>query len=988
MSATDADSNPGTDTSPSDSDLYPVLPGLEETSEVQDPAIRERRTALAKRLVDSPHPTSMLEKFGWVVRLIARFLFAHVLFERRCVDNLKDANDRGAVVYVMQSRSLLDYLYFNWAFHQHGIRLARFSNGVRTTWLRGFFAWFASLFRRKAAEKDEELVQALVANDEPVFLFLEQPKSSPEDNVEYSQKYLYRLIRAQKAAGHEIFVVPMLVVWERRPDAKHATIVEEVFGTVQSPGFFRKFFYWFQTIWQSFLKFGQPIAQVSTGISLLQFLREYPGADSADASELLRERLIEHVGQERHVILGPQSDPPQTLWKSISQQPELLEAVREVSNDEDIPEEEALARARAQFDEIAAAPNLLMLKILSAILSQVFYRIYDGFEVDEEGLERVRDAARTSSIVLIPSHKSHIDYLIISYIFYHYGLIAPLIAAGVNLSFWPLGWIFRRAGAFFIRRSFKGESLYPAVFREYLVKIMEEGYPIEFFIEGTRSRTGKLIKPKYGMLEMIVRAYAAGRLDSVKLVPISVGYERIIEERAYKTELLGAEKEKESLGGLLRTPRFLASKYGRLYIEFDQPVDVGEYLRKYELDRLDAAELPERSDDLEALVVRLGHRIIYDINRVTTVTPTALCAMVLLSNEARGLDRHRFLGEVGFLLRFLSETEREVRLSRTLRDAIFSRAASIQRLESEDARRRLKSDTTRSTERNLAIESVLGNAAAEVIDEALELFGKNDQIDVEKEDGEIFYSVPEDARLELSYYRNTIVHHFVPEGLLAAAIASFRSRRIDLAELMRETLFLSRLFKYEWIYEERAEFRNVFLRTLRYFETSGWIELVGESARPAGDERPMGQQVCVSDPLPAEIQFFRRQVLTFLEAYTIVAGFAGELVEEEWEQGELLKTVLGRARNDYRRGSVMYWESLSKPTYENALRLMSDWGVVERRWDDSRKKTTYRVVATQTEGAEPPHLELLRHLEAFTYPERQEAGALTETGDPDRIDVD
>lgn len=965
MSAPDPDTNPSEGSS--GPDLPPVPYGSGEISEVEDPERRRQREALATRLVSRPHKTAMLQKFSWWIRLIARFLFAHVVFERRCVDNLRDADRRGAVVYVMQSRSLLDYLYFNWAFQEHGIRIARFSNGHRTNWLRGFFSWLRSLFTRQS-EKPEEQAQALVANDEPIFLFLEEPKANPGENVEYSQKYLYRLIRAQKKVPFEIFVVPMILVWERRPDAKHATIVEEVFGTVQSPGFFRKFFHWFRTIWQSFLKFGQPIAQISTGISLQQFLREYPDADTADASELLRQRLEEHIEQERQVILGPQADPPTTLWKTMAQQPELLETVRDVAADEDASEEAIMDRARDQFEEISAEPNLLAMKLISAVLSLVWYRIYDGFEVDEEGLEKVRDAARTSSIVLIPSHKSHVDYLIISYLFYHYGLTTPLIAAGVNLSFWPLGPIFRRAGAFFIRRSFKGEKLYPVVFREYLVNIMEQGYPIEFFIEGTRSRTGKLIKPKYGMLDMIVRAFASGRVESVKLVPISVGYERIIEEGAYKSEQLGGEKEKESLGGLLKTPKVLTSKYGRLYVEFDDPIDLHEYLAKYDLDRIDVASLEERSDEVANLVVRLGHRIIYDINRVTTVTPTALCAMVLLSNEARGLDRPRLVGEVGFLLRFLTEPQRQVRLSRTLREAISERSASIARLESADARRKDNADASHSTERNYAIESVMGNAAAFLVDEALELFEQNDQVDATDRHGQTVYSVPEDARLELSYYRNNIVHHFVPEGLLAAAIARFRSRAIDLSELMSETLFLSRLFKFEWIYEERAEFNNVFLRSLRYFETSGWIELVGECASPVDDDAPAGQVVHVSDPLPVELQFFRQQVLNFLEAYTIVAGYIDEIVDGVHDEGDVLKSILKRARTDYEEGRIMYWESLSKPTYTNALRLLDDWDVVQRDWDASKKKMTYRVPADAV--GERRHHELLEHLEAFTYPER------------------
>lgn len=939
-----------------DSGLLPTVPpgaavGLAEVSEVDDPEVRARREALSERLVATPTDTAMLENFSWFLRLIGRLVFAHVLFEPRVVQQIKDADRRGGVVYVMQSHSLLDYLYFNWAFQEHGIRIARLSNGPRTHWLRGLFAWLASFFRRAPAEKPEEQLQALVTNDEPVFIFLQRPLATPEENLEYSQKYLYRLIRAQRLAPRPIFIVPLVLIWERRPNARHATIVEEIFGTVQNPGFFRKFVNWFQTMWQSFLKFGQPIAQASAKLSLREFLAEFPDAGSADASELLRERLVDQVEQERRVILGPQGEAPGTLWKSISQQPAILDVVRAVSREESVSEEEVLSRAREQFDEIAAAPNLLVMKVLSAILSLLWYRIYDGFEIDEVGLERVRAAAHDSAIVLIPSHKSYIDFLVISYLFYHYGLMIPMVAAGVNLNFWPLGPLFRRAGAFFIRRSFKGEQLYPVVFREYLTKMMEEGYPIEFFIEGTRSRTGKLIKPKYGMLEMIVRSFASGRLDSIKLVPISVGYEKIIEEGAYQSEQLGGEKEKESLGGLLKTPKFLTSKYGRLYIEFDEPLDLGEYLQKYELSGLAPAELDDKAEELDALVVRLGHRIIYDINRVTTVTPTALCAMVLLTNEARGIDRHRFLGEVGFLLRFLSEPQREVRLSRTISDALQSQQASIDRLESAGARREVSSD---AHARNFAVESVMGNAVAHVIDEAIDLFVSSDRIEVRDVDGVKVYAVPESERLKLSYYRNTIVHHFVPEGLLAAAIARFRAPTIALDELMEETLFLSRLFKYEWIYEERAEFRNVFIRSLTYFDRSGWLVFDDDVVR-------------VEDPLPVELQFFRRQVLSFVEAYSIVAGALGPQLDGEVEEGDLIKGTLKRARADYHKGDVLFWESLSKPTYGNALRLLDDWGIVQRSWNETKKRTTYRL----PDGEEGALQELVEHLRAIAYPERR-----------------
>ncbi len=945
------------------------LPRLDEESEVEvddSDALAERHAALVDQYRARPHKSAMLRTLGRFLRFIGSLLFTHVLFGQRNTDNIRDAAQRGTPVYVMQSRSLLDYLYFNYVLLKHDLPLAQFANGVNTLWFRGPVAWVKNLFRRSPPEKPEEQVQALVKSGEAVFLFLEKPRKDVEHNLEFSQKYLTRLIRAQKQVDTPIYVLPMLLIWEKRPDPKRAGFLEDIFGTAQRPGFFRKFVNFFQTFWQSFLRLGQPMVQLSTALDLREFLREYPNAGSADASELLRGRLLDYLDQERHVILGPTGEPADSMYRELINRPALTNAVKDLAKKEDVSEDTIRQRVSKQFKEIAATPSLLMLKIFSSVLSFVWYRIYDGFEVDVAGLEKVRKAARKSSIVLIPSHKSHIDYLVLSYVFYSHGMIPPLIAAGVNLSFWPMGPLFRRAGAFFIRRSFRGEELYPIVFREYLIRQMEEGYPIEFFIEGTRSRTGKLIKPKYGMLDMILRAFASGRIDSVKIVPISVGYEKIIEERAYRREVLGAEKEKESLTGLLKTPKFLTSKYGRLYIEFNEPIDLGEYLDRYDVDRLHPQE-----EALDALTVRLAHRIIYDINHVATVTPSSLAATVLLTNPMRGTDHRRLLDEVGFVLHFLTHRFDATRLSRTLREELEDNREELDALRAHQPGPRLAHYVERPAaehdgpaparlpETAHPVETLMGVAVAKLVDEAIGLFEDNDQVVIEKTDEDTFYSVPEESRLELAYYRNNIVHYFVPEALLATAMRHFRAEQVDLDALMEQTLFLSRLFKFEWIYEERAEFENVFLRTLDYFEQCGWV-------RVDADEADEARQVHVPEPFPAELGFFRRLVLSFLEAYAIVADMVGE-VEGVWERDDLVKRTLKQARNDFLRGQILHYETLSKPTFKNAVRLLEDWEVIERVADAKKSSAyTYRL----GDGWQGDKLtELQEHLRAFVYEE-------------------
>lgn len=944
-------SEPDTSTSPEGDDGslipgdVPRLENSEAANQNSGGSLEESHREMARDIDTSPHASTMLEKAGFLLRWISALLFAHVLFEKRSRDNIRDAAERGKVVYLMQSRSLLDYLYFNDAFLEHDLPRAAFANGLSTAWLRGPLGWLRSRLWGPRPDRPEHLMQGLVEQDHAVFLFLEKPRREREENLEFSQKYLHRLVQAQTEIDEPIQVLPMLLVWEKRPDPKQATLLGDLFGTAQSPGFFRKILGYFQTFWQSFLKLGEPMVQVSSGVDLEEFLAEYPTAGTSDRAQLLRERLEEELRRERHAILGPTGDSFETTYRKMLGRPEVSETIASVAQSEDVEESEIRQRARDQLEEIAADPSLLTLKFFSAALSFVWYRIYEGFEVDQEGLEKVRKAARDSSVVLVPSHKSHIDYLVISWIFYNYGLTVPLIAAGRNLDFWPIGGLFRKAGAFFLRRSFKGEDLYPSVFREYLIQMLEQGYPIEFFIEGTRSRTGKLVKPKYGMVEMVVQAMTSGRLDSLKIVPISVGYEKIIEERSYREEQLGAEKQTEGLGQLLKTPKFLTSKYGRLYVQFADPIDLESYLETYDIDPTE----PEDSD-LDSLTVRLAHRINYDINKVSVVTASALVATVLLNDAERGTDRERFLQSVGFLIRFLTELEGEARLSRPLQDAIEEYPSRRQGpVAAADGPSALPPTD----------EILVGSAAAEVLDEAMSLFERNDQVDITQTGEDEFYNLSDEARLELAYYRNNIVHHFVPEALLAMAMHRFRTSPIDMEALKEETQFLSRLFKYEWIYEERAEFENVFFRTLEKFRAAGWADF------ELSDRQEEGGSVDIQRPPPVELRFFRRMILSFLESYAIVAAEMTERQEGEYAREDLVEAALERGKKDYLRGRIIHYESLSKPTFKNALRLLEDWGMLDRVKDG--KSVVYAMNAPwRGERCR----EFRRHLDDLVYGDR------------------
>ena len=227
-------------------------------------------------------------------------------------------------------------------------------------------------------------------------------------------------------------------------------------------------------------------------------------------------------------------------------------------------------KAGAYFDEIAADFNMTYIQFFHLSLTWFFNRLFDGIDVDMESLAHVREWARKGPLVYVPSHKSHIDYLALNYILHNYNMHIPRVAAGKNLAFWPMGHVFRKSGAFFIRRTFRGANLYREVFNRYIKALIEEGHPLEFFIEGGRSRSGKLILPKIGFLTILLQAYQEGYCRDMIFVPASISYDRILEEKAYLKEMAGGVKEKENFRQVIQARHFLKRRYGKIYIRFGE----------------------------------------------------------------------------------------------------------------------------------------------------------------------------------------------------------------------------------------------------------------------------------------------------------------------------------------------------------------------------------------------------------------------------------
>jgi len=569
------------------------------------------------------------------------------------------------------------------------------------------------------------------------------------------------------------------------------------------------------------------------------------------------------------------------------------------------------AEARKDLAEISARYDPRFIQVAKAFLSWMFERLYTSVEVDEEGLARVKRLAADAPIVLCPSHKSHIDYLVLSWLFYSNGMTPPHIAAGINLAFWPFGDLARKGGAFFIRRTVKGDRVYTAVLRAYVKHLLRERFPQEFYVEGGRSRTGKLLFPKTGLVSMEVDAWLDGAADDVVFVPVAIDYERLMEASSYVRELSGAEKEKESFGALLGSAKVLLRRYQRLYVQFEEPISLRKVAEERLGPRRDALTLDEAWDGgestaalapLEAgmrgapaeakrqLVQALGNRIAYGISRAVTVTPVGLVAATLLSHPRRGLAAAEVARRVE-LMRYIA-AEGSARFSRDLAGA------------PSDPRQ------------------------AGPIADAVRVLAAGDLVKVEVAAGDTIYLVPDEKRPVLDYHRNAVIHRYVAPSLVAAAVrAGNGGTTLDAAR--DRAKFLSRLFKLEFMYRVGATFDEIFDQNLAFLERIG---AVSREAYRLGPGKEAEHLAFLAEFMRAYLEAYR---LTAESARALLAGDAPGEPGEPLEKKALVAQIMERGRADFLSGRVALRESLSKATVENAVAWLSQQEVLEKKKGDA-----------------------------------------------------
>lgn len=568
--------------------------------------------------------TCMTPRFGLLAGAFARRFFRDFAFEAHDLEQLRKLEERGAVVYVMRYSSRLDYFLFNWLFLAAGVRLSSFANGIRYTLHRPLRIavsitlqrWWTRLRRGAAGmrERDLERTRELIAQGGSLFVFLRTGQLRTrilrrKRAVAAAQKELDYLKETVSLAFDEpaqVSLVPLALFWRKgtRPRRRFLNIF---YGGPERPSSTSKVL--------SFLWNYENLAlRVGTPIDLRAFVDQRRDEGPERVLKQVRRSLLIFLRREEKPVIGAALRPAQQIEDAILVDPEVRQQIELAASQKGGSTFRAEARALRCLREIAARPSASTLAVLDVGVSWIFKKVFARIEVD--GLDRIVEEAKLRPLVLVPSHRSHFDYLILSWLFYERHLVPPQVAAGINLSFWPLGPIFRRGGAFFLRRSFEGDRLYATVFRAYVQLLLKDGVPQEFFIEGTRSRTGKTLEPRLGMLNMVLEAFRRGVRKDVAIVPISFTYERLVEEGSMTEERRGRTKKSETLLQLLRARTVLRSRYGSVAVRFGEPISLAE---------------------VDSGTRELGEEICRRLNDLVTVGRSSVSAAALLGSPGRAV---------------------------------------------------------------------------------------------------------------------------------------------------------------------------------------------------------------------------------------------------------------------------------------------------------------------------------------------------------------
>ena len=793
---------------------------------------------------------------------------------------LKDLEEEGLLIYAVKYRSHLDFLFLNSRLSQADLRPPVFAFDMRQImWLPAFtairliFSFLRHYVKEGAFPNPYESgdYRDLVLRQEPAVLFL-VGKAGYYRRFGFTERDpLHLLLETQRQTDMPIILVPSLIFHGKAPDKQQKGVVDIFFGHKEKPGSLRKFVAFLRNYKNNVLEIAEPL-------NVKEWLAGLPAENPSKSSVAfqLRRELIDRIDRHRRVVTGPVLKSRWEMKEIILHNRDLSKRMERRARSNNQTMEAVRKEADGYLDEIATDLNLTYVRLGERILTWIWNTIYDGIDLDVDSLDMVKRAAQRAPLVYVPCHKSHIDYLVLSYLLFRHNLNLPLVAAGKNLAFWPLGPFFRKSGAFFIRRSFRGQRFYTDVFAAYIKTLVNEGHNIEFFIEGGRSRTGKLVLPKLGLLAILMQAVEEGYCDDLIFVPCAINYDRVLEEGAYLKEVKGSSKKQESLSQLVRARRVLKKRYGRVYVKFAQPMSLKDYMNRFNLD-FDTMKPKER----HAMYRNFAWRLIHNINNTSLVTPFALVAAVILTTSKRGISLAEIKLITSNYYNYLQQ--REVLTVSSLQDL----------------------DKALQDTLTLMVKS-----------KWLDLLADEDETDEE----ERIYTVDDSNRLQLEYYRNNIIHFLLPAAYISSAILTKEAFEFTLDGIEADLLFFRDFFKFEFVYNADEDLGETINQVIAYCLSQRFII---EASSQFHTYRITHQGL-------KALSCFASLLRSYLESYWIVLRATKYLEKKPLSEKDFLKKINSMGNKLYKLELVERFESISRITFENAVKFFCEKDAIKK----------------------------------------------------------
>lgn len=806
-------------------------------------------------------------KYGFIYHFFRIILYPWLSRVRSLNPDLawiQEHQEKGQVIFVGQAASFIDFLVVNEQLRRNGLRPPRFTHGLNPFLVMPFGEAFqlgkARLFKRFEDRRQITvgMVAEKAAEGQDGMVFLKKGPGLFRSSVRFYHGFFGKLAQIEREDERTIYLIPTSVFLTRlRKKNTPRTYRDIFFSSYDISGPLRK-------LYQLLVNYHKGGTMFSKAIDLRGEIAGRDWKTEEGIEKRIRWALLFHLNNEDRAYRGPNKQSRERKVRKILKERRLTEELEKVAKRQNRSMESVLKEARKNLHDIASDTSERWINALRMLFDFVWARTLEGIDVREEDMARMRELTRKGPVVILPCHRSHVDYLAVNYMFEVHGLNYPRVAAGDNLSKWPLGPVLRRAGAFFLRRSFKGEVIFPLVFEAYIRHVLRERHILVFYTEGGRSRTGKLLHPKIGMLGMLFDAWREGTVEDLPLVPVTIDYGKVFEGKAYLREKSGLPKQKENLVSLFQTRKVLKRKHGVLRMRFGDPIYLSEEVARRGLKKDELGfktKVPFLHD--------LGYKVLNDINRHVTMTAGNVLAGLLMGKPRRGMTMSDLKDLFVLSTRYF--TKRDVEIT--------------------------------YTDEKLDI----------AVDNALKTFENWEMLVRVEVSGETVVSIPENKRSEIEYYKNNGLHFVLDLALFCMGFRVLKPEQATLANIGEFSRDIYKLLDQEFLEPAGFPKQEGVERAFRAMEVVNALELEGERVR-FGDY-PIGRQL---------VLICAHLLQNFLESYFVVAEVAcGLTVGEEIDQKSFVKQCMQRASLLHAVGTIRRMESLNAVTFANALKKFS-----------------------------------------------------------------